>query len=226
MYGVYTDIPMTYLAVAPYMTSDNGEYMGYWNYRKFSFKDLDGTETPMMTFPEMREAISSANGNLEQVTAESPEYKSNQELADKKSSLQSILLQWNKICSNNRGDVFDKFVAVRPLIDNNGNAASVNKILYYRLIPTNGSTEEINNASNALSNICEAVKEYDEHFTTTTTLQRALGCVSGSNTGVKLLLDDFVPAYTFTKNSGNVIEKNRKANTTVFTEYEKYYNFI
>lgn len=226
MYGVYTDIPMTYLAVAPYMTSDNGEYMGYWNYRKFSFKDLDGTETPMMTFPEMRDTISSANANLEQVTAESPEYKSNQELADKKSSLQSILLQWNKICSNNRSDVFDKFVAVRPLIDNNGNASSVNKILYYRLIPTNGSTEEINNASNALLNICEAVKEYDEHFTTTTTLQRALGCVSGSNTGVKVLLDNFAPAYTFTKNSGNVIEKNRKANTTVFTEYEQYYDFI
>lgn len=70
MYGVYTDIPMTFIAIAPYY--DN---KAYWSSRVtagvFKFHNVDDSYTDMVTFPELRAKITMATTNLTQATADS-----------------------------------------------------------------------------------------------------------------------------------------------------------
>lgn len=70
MFGIYADMPMSYVAIAPF-TNEGREY---WNRKvsdgTFSFKDVVGNKTaPMMTIPELREALSNAAENEEAISA-------------------------------------------------------------------------------------------------------------------------------------------------------------
>lgn len=81
MYGVYTDIPMTYLAIAPY--TPDGEK--YWEQQtkesnRFYYHDEAGNPIrPMMTFPELREAVAKAMANNDKGTQEERETKKQNE---------------------------------------------------------------------------------------------------------------------------------------------------
>lgn len=71
MFGVYSDIPMTYLAVAPYVL-DAG--VQYWEsetseHGRFYYANGSG-EVPMLTFPELRYQIAMAIQSEEHMTVE------------------------------------------------------------------------------------------------------------------------------------------------------------
>ena len=72
MYGIYSDIPMTYLAIAPYLP----EGKKYWNNKKhdgtFTFKDENGNEqSQMLTIPELRLRLAEASKNAEVIKTNS-----------------------------------------------------------------------------------------------------------------------------------------------------------
>ena len=76
MFGVYTDIPMTYLAVAPYIGRTIGsKYGSSWSSSKhfmYHIETKDGEELPtrrMMTFPEFKLAVASASTQLDKIVA-------------------------------------------------------------------------------------------------------------------------------------------------------------
>lgn len=62
MFGIYADLPMTYLAIAPYIKNTGNDY---WKEkiegRTFYFEDINGNKVaPMMTLPELRLQIARA----------------------------------------------------------------------------------------------------------------------------------------------------------------------
>lgn len=66
MYRIYTDIPITYLTIAPYMK--NGKE--YWNEKiqsgEFVFRDVNGNKsTPMITIPDLKLKIAQVSNNQE-----------------------------------------------------------------------------------------------------------------------------------------------------------------
>lgn len=65
MYGIFADIPMTLLAIAPY--TEKGSQ--YWNKQKsegaFKFGSKTGEGCEMLTFPELRLKIAQVSGNQE-----------------------------------------------------------------------------------------------------------------------------------------------------------------
>ena len=69
MYGIYADMPMSYLALAPFM--DGGRQ--YWKNKiadgTFRFKDSNGNDQcDMLTFPELRRRVAEASANMEHVS--------------------------------------------------------------------------------------------------------------------------------------------------------------
>lgn len=70
MYGVYTDIPMTYLAIAPYMPGGSE----YWDKKvadgTFKFRDISGQpRQDMLKFPDLRLRVAAAAANEEAISA-------------------------------------------------------------------------------------------------------------------------------------------------------------
>ena len=70
MFGIYADMPMTYLAIAPFIP----EGRKYWNQKVesgvFRFKSSDGTDKcGMMTIPELRLKLAQAANNEEAISA-------------------------------------------------------------------------------------------------------------------------------------------------------------
>lgn len=63
MYGIYTELPMSYIALAPYI--DN---LAYWNEKNFTFKN--GAQIP--TISEFVVKIVEASKNAEQTSSQSP----------------------------------------------------------------------------------------------------------------------------------------------------------
>lgn len=68
MYGIYADLPMPYIAVAPYM--DGGKE--YWNNKildgTFMFRDASGNKVgPMVKLPELRHKLANAASNEEYI---------------------------------------------------------------------------------------------------------------------------------------------------------------
>ena len=64
MYRIYTDMPMIYCCVAPYMTAASD----YWNNNvtnKFVFINSNGSKTPMIKFPELQAKIFGLDTNVE-----------------------------------------------------------------------------------------------------------------------------------------------------------------
>ena len=65
MYGIYTDIPVSYLLIAPYCRYGSTNNKTKWEEKGFMFKDENGNDDcPMPTFLELREKIASSNVNL------------------------------------------------------------------------------------------------------------------------------------------------------------------
>ena len=67
MYGIYSDLPMTYIAAAPYME----EGSKYWSEKvadgTFKFKDANGNPSEdMCTFPQLRDKLSKIAENQEE----------------------------------------------------------------------------------------------------------------------------------------------------------------
>lgn len=76
MYGIYADMPMSYIALAPFI--DGGKQ--YWQNKivdgTFRFRDSNGNEQcDMLTFPQLRERLAEAAANMQQVaTSKANEY--------------------------------------------------------------------------------------------------------------------------------------------------------
>ena len=73
-FGIYTDLPMTFLGCAPYM--EGGKE--YWEQKKesgeFCFRDRDGNKgRAMYTIPELREALAMAAQNQDAISAAAEE---------------------------------------------------------------------------------------------------------------------------------------------------------
>lgn len=109
MYGVYTDIPMTFIAIAPYY--DN---KAYWSSRvaegAFKFHNTDDSYTDMVTFPELRAKITMATTNLTQATADSVAGKQHASATETLTNLTELRDSWAFTESNgwNEKDVSGK----------------------------------------------------------------------------------------------------------------------
>lgn len=127
MYGVYTDIPMTFLGVAPYMERE------YWLNNqggKFRFKDekaKDGfSDKPILTFPEFREAVSTANKNADQQLSSSGEGEKHQNEVNKSEAIQKLIDSYNSTFNsaehfNNKKILEDDGFVMYYAFKNNGN---------------------------------------------------------------------------------------------------------
>lgn len=91
MYGVYADMPLTYLAAAPYMV----EGSKYWEEKKndgtFSFRDSSGQPRyEMITIPELRLRLAKAANSREAISAATEKQKVINNTNDRLSKLDDI----------------------------------------------------------------------------------------------------------------------------------------
>ena len=92
MYGVYTDIPMAYLLIAPYCQYGNKNGETIWNSKKFAFDN----GTPIPKFLNLRNDVIKAIKNVQnELTQEKSEIV--QYTAHKENSLHSVQLAYNDI---------------------------------------------------------------------------------------------------------------------------------
>lgn len=70
MFRIYTDMPMSFVCLAPFMENGGQEY---WQENVasgvFSFTNADGTQTPMITFSELKERVHKASEYLSKYSA-------------------------------------------------------------------------------------------------------------------------------------------------------------
>lgn len=111
MFGVYTDIPMTYLAVAPYIGRTIGsKYGSSWSSSEnfmYHIETKDGKELPttrMMTFPEFKLAVASASTQLDKIVASTETALNMNEVAKKKTALNEIKNAFNNLGFYKVGD--------------------------------------------------------------------------------------------------------------------------
>lgn len=110
MFGVYTDIPMTYLAVAPYIDRGLGQQYGpSWASSNFSYHiaDSNGTEFPsrrMMTYPEFKLAVVSANTQLDKMVSSTQTALDMNEVTKKRTALAEIKDTFNGLGFRKVGD--------------------------------------------------------------------------------------------------------------------------
>ena len=102
MFGVYTDIPMTYLAVAPYIDRGlNSKYGPSWLESDFWYhEEVNGVEQKsmkMMSFPEFKLAINTANSQLDKIVSSSKVALDMNEVRKKKMALNAIKDKFNSI---------------------------------------------------------------------------------------------------------------------------------
>lgn len=91
MYRIYTDMPMLYCCVAPYMPQG----IDYWDTRVntdklFVFKQKDGSTSPMIRFPELISKIYSIESDKEMVDSKSEEASKMEILANTESALSDV----------------------------------------------------------------------------------------------------------------------------------------
>lgn len=71
MYGVYSDMPMTYLSIAPYILNSGVDYWEKETEENGRFRYRNGTgDSKMLTYPELRYKIATAIQSLEYITVE------------------------------------------------------------------------------------------------------------------------------------------------------------
>lgn len=149
MYGVYTDVPMTYIAVAPYLDG-----MTYWqsqiDNKRFCFKNTDGNEgLPMLTFPELRAKITKALSNIEQKGNESPEGKTYEESTNTANEIINLLDNFNGRFGSWTSKTTD------------GNGVETINTTYFQF---NGDTnfDTYKTLGSDVYKLIQSVKEYDE----------------------------------------------------------------
>lgn len=72
MYGLYADIPMTYLAAAPYMEGGKEYWLENTQNGYFKFRDASGQyREPMLTIPKLRDRLAEAANNYSAISVAS-----------------------------------------------------------------------------------------------------------------------------------------------------------
>lgn len=92
MYGVYTDIPMTYLIAAPYCKYHSNDDKTIWEVKK---PQLDGE--PMLTFLQIKEKIAKSNDVITDVVPQSIHERLNQ-LYAKRLIIENIDAAFSNLC--------------------------------------------------------------------------------------------------------------------------------
>lgn len=145
MFGVYTDIPMTYLAVAPYIDRGLGQkYGSKWLQSNFMYHDeCNGVETPsmrMMTYPEFKLAIFSANTQLDKVVSSTKIALDMNDVRKKKTALNEIKYTFSNLgfeCTKSENDP--------------------NDYLYYKIV---GGSEKISDLAKEVIILKQKVEKY------------------------------------------------------------------
>lgn len=93
MYGIYTDIPLSYISLAPYIEDDG---VKYWKNQTDNgvFKYLDGDNAigdPMKTFPEFRYKLSTYSADSDKIISQSEESSKLTAFNNKKNAINLIL---------------------------------------------------------------------------------------------------------------------------------------
>lgn len=146
MYGVYTDIPMTYIAAAPYIPGGDE----YWENKvkdgTFRFKDISGQPAQeMIKIPDLRLKVAMASANEERVSAAS---KGEQVLSSREEQINAL---------NNLGDTY-------PIKDNWLGKKDHFELKYYYLIVN--TEDDIKKLKESFSNYYDALVSYDNAYTT------------------------------------------------------------
>lgn len=140
MYGVYSDMPMTYLAAAPFM--DGGKE--YWKNKvedgTFCFRDSSGNYVkPMVTIPELRKKLAEASAN---------------ELATSAAAEGEIMSENIDAQISNLKGIEDDFPFPNTLWDFH--------IIDKRFFTVVRTEDEITEIKNNISRFIEGVKTYDK----------------------------------------------------------------
>ena len=148
MYRIYTDIPMLYCCVAPYMSQG----VAYWDEQVsnniFVFKQKDNSISPMIKFPELIAKIYSIDSNQSMIDSKAAEAAETENLEEKTNTLSAV----SKIpfLDQENAFLFDK-----PTGDN--------KIVVY----VEKTTSEWDTDKNNIEDYLATVKKCDETFGTT-----------------------------------------------------------
>ena len=90
MYRIYTDLPMLYCCVAPFMPQG----IGYWdemvNNGVFVFRQIDSSTSNMIRFPELMAKIYSIDSNSEMVESKAAQAEEEENFAEETSILTSV----------------------------------------------------------------------------------------------------------------------------------------
>lgn len=186
MYGLYADMPMTYLMVAPYLqycssVAPNRATNDYWENRKqsadesaFRYKDVDGKITSMgfYTFPELKSAVASAVTNSEKEVASSSEGVERTHAQNKINEIQKLkdkfpLSSWKKVAIDNSGSV-----------------------RYYKILNSN------DHSNNIISGDCSSILNYCVDVANFDTLPPSEGLMSSYESIYKSFITDITSAAT------------------------------
>ena len=98
MYGVFADLPMTFLAVAPYTEIGKEYWNRKINERIFYFRGPGGVlETPMVTFPELRERIRKAINSAEAISIESEAVANESNVTEELDSANALVAMFDEL---------------------------------------------------------------------------------------------------------------------------------
>ena len=193
MFGVYADMPMTYLAIAPYMR----EGKEYWKRKvddgTFRFRDGNGNESAdMMTIPELKMRLARAANSEESVSI----------AAD------------GEQAQNNYDERMSKLSAIRedfPFKD----WFETNGVDYvYKIVKTE---EEMDGFRNTVSGYVMTVSGYDVTYG-----EKYLGKVGDMVKYAQDKYDMPIIEYKHDKNSASRKEVTYRDNNKNKTRYEKY----
>lgn len=101
MYGIFADIPMNYIAIAPY-TKDGSEYwQAKINDGTFCFRGPgDVIQSPMVTFPTLRVLIENAKNSPEYVSLTQQSTADEENIDSAIASMNDILTKYNEVFGN------------------------------------------------------------------------------------------------------------------------------
>lgn len=145
MFGIYSDIPMSYIAAAPYIPGGDE----YWREKiedgTFRFKDINGQPAQeMIKIPDLRLKVAMAAANEESKSAAS---KGKQVLTDKDEQIYAL---------NNLGDQY-------PIKDDWFGKGKSSLTYYYKLVNTE---EDVKKIKETFANYYDLLKSYDSAYTT------------------------------------------------------------
>lgn len=147
MYGLYTDIPMSYLLIAPYCRYGTSDGKTIWESKNYTFHDNESIEIPK--FLDLQKSILSANQNI----AKTFDNKTTEEYS--KLGIQTNLLQ---TISSNLNNLKSVLHTAGEIIEDSvtffiGYSEDNGKCLYYN--PNNTS-----NIDNCIKKLYEAIQQY------------------------------------------------------------------